>query len=45
MLAYQSQNDLLNIDDQIVNPKYVYQSINVNSQMKAIYGGADFETA
>ncbi|PCS24020.1 TraM recognition domain-containing protein [Candidatus Enterovibrio escicola] len=45
VLAYQSQNDLLNIEDQTVNPKYVYQSINVNSQIKAIYGGADFETA
>ncbi|WP_019281327.1 TraM recognition domain-containing protein [Vibrio anguillarum] len=45
VLAYQSQNDLLNIDDQTVNPKYVYQSINVNSQIKAVYGGADFETA
>lgn len=45
VLAYQSQNDLLNIDDKTVNPKYVHQSINVNSQIKAVYGGADFETA
>lgn len=45
VLAYQSQNDLLNIDDKSVNPKYVHQSINVNSQIKAVYGGADFETA
>jgi len=44
-LAYQSQNDLLNLDDKTVNPKYIYQSINVNSQIKAVYGGADFETA
>ena len=45
VLAYQSQNDLLNIDDTTVNPKYVHQSINVNSQIKAVFGGADFETA
>ena len=45
VLAYQSQNDLLNIDDKTVNPKYVHQSINVNSQIKAVYGGADYETA
>jgi hypothetical protein len=45
VLDYQSQNDLLNIDDKTVNPKYVHQSINVNSQIKAVYGGADFETA
>lgn len=44
-LAYQSQNDLLNVDDSSLNPKYVHQSINVNSQIKAVYGGADFETA
>lgn len=45
VLAYQSQNDLLNLDDKSVNPKYIHQSINVNSQIKAVYGGADFETA
>ena len=45
VLAYQSQNDLLNIDDKTVNPKYIHQSINVNSQIKAVYGGSDFETA
>ena len=45
VLAYQSQNDLFNIDDKTVDPKYVYQSINVNSQIKAVYGGADYETA
>jgi TraM recognition site of TraD and TraG len=45
VLAYQAQNDLLNIDDKTVNPKYIHQSINVNSQIKAIYGGADYETA
>lgn len=45
ILAYQSQEDLLNIDDKTVNAKYVHQSINVNSQIKAVYGGADFDTA
>lgn len=45
VLAYQSQKDLLNLDDKSVNAEYVYQSINVNSQIKAVYGGADFDTA
>lgn len=45
VLSYQSQQDLLNLDDKTVNPKYIHQSINVNSQIKAIYGGSDFETA
>lgn len=44
-LAYQSQNDLLNLQDKTVSGAYVYNSINVNSQIKAIYGGADAETA
>ncbi|MFO1388294.1 type IV secretion system DNA-binding domain-containing protein [Cellvibrio sp.] len=45
VLAYQSQNDLLNLDDNSVNGNYIHQSINVNCQLKAVYGGADFETA
>lgn len=45
VLAYQSQDDLLNLDDKSVNPKYVHHSINVNSQIKAVHGGADFDTA
>lgn len=45
VLAYQSQSDLLSLDDKSVNPKYVHHSINVNSQLKAVYGGADYETA
>lgn len=40
-LAYQSQNDLLNLDDKTVDGKYVHNSINTNCQLKAIYGGAD----
>ena len=44
-LAYQSPSDLLNLDDKTINSKYIYQSINVNSQIKAIYGGADYDTA
>jgi hypothetical protein len=45
VLAYQSQNDLLALEDQTVNSKYIYQSINVNSQIKMVYGGADADTA
>lgn len=45
VLAYQSQDDLLNLDDKSVNARYVHHSINVNSQIKAVYGGADYETA
>ena len=45
ILAYQSQNDLLNLEDRGLNAKYIYQSINVNSQLKAVYAGADRETA
>ena len=45
ILAYQSQNDLLNLEDRTLNPRYIYQSINVNSQLKAVYAGADQETA
>ena len=45
ILAYQSQNDLLNLEDRGINAKYIYQSINVNSQLKAVYAGADRETA
>lgn len=45
VLAYQSQNDLLNLDDSSVNGNYIHQSINVNCQLKTVYGGADFETA
>lgn len=45
ILAYQSPDDLLNVDDKTINSRYVAQSINVNSQIKAIYGGSDFDTA
>lgn len=45
VLAYQSQNDLLALEDATVNSKYIYQSINVNSQIKMVYGGADADTA
>lgn len=45
ILAYQSQNDLLNLEDRMLNARYVYQSINVNSQIKAVYASADQETA
>ena len=45
VLAYQSQKDLLNVDDKTINARYVEQSINVNTQMKLFYGGADSDTA
>lgn len=43
--AYQSINDLLNPDDKTLDGRSILQSINVNSQVKAVYGGADFDTA
>lgn len=42
---YQSIKDLLAPDDITINGQALLQSINVNSQLKAIYGGADSETA
>jgi type IV secretory pathway TraG/TraD family ATPase VirD4 len=45
VLAYQSQEDLLSVDDKSLNPKYVYNSVNVNCQLKVVHGGADIETA
>lgn len=43
--AYQSMKDIEQPDDATLNGKSLAQSININSQVKAIYGGADFETA
>lgn len=43
--AYQSINDLLNPDDKTLNGRSLLQSVNVNSQVKAVYGGADYDTA
>ncbi|WP_018694134.1 type IV secretory system conjugative DNA transfer family protein [Algicola sagamiensis] len=43
--AYQSPSDLENTDDVNLNGKTLRHSVDVNSQIKAIYGGADFETA
>ena len=45
VLAYQSQNDLLNLNDKTANAQYVYHSINVNCQLKLVHGGADADTA
>ena len=45
VLAYQSINGLLNTDDKNLNPRYINQSINVNSQLKLVYGGKDYATA
>lgn len=43
--AYQSPEDLVNTDDININGRALKQSMDVNSQIKAVYGGADFETA
>ena len=45
ILMYQSILDLTAPDDTTLNGKALLQSVNVNSQLKAIYGGADPETA
>lgn len=42
---YQSILDLLAPDDNNLNGHSVLQSVNSNSQLKAVYGGADSETA
>jgi len=43
--AYQSTKDLLAPDDRTLNGQALFQSINTNSQIKAVYGGAEFDTA
>lgn len=43
--AYQSMKDIEQPDDTTLNGKSLAQSININSQIKAVYGGADFDTA
>lgn len=43
--AYQSINDLKAPDDVNLDGEVVLQAVNVNSQCKLIYGGADVETA
>lgn len=43
--AYQSPDDLLNIEDDDIDGKSLQHSMNINSQIKAIYGGADYELA
>lgn len=45
ILMYQSILDLTAPDDTTLNGRALLQSVNVNSQLKAIYGGADPETA
>jgi hypothetical protein len=42
---YQSILDLRSPDDVNLDGESILQSVNVNSQLKLIYGGADFETA
>lgn len=43
--AYQSINDLRTPDDINLDGETILQAVNVNSQLKLIYGGADVETA
>ncbi|WP_299945700.1 type IV secretion system DNA-binding domain-containing protein [uncultured Microbulbifer sp.] len=45
VLGYQSLDDLLNPDDKTLNGQALKQSVNINSQIKAVYGGSDFQTA
>ncbi|MDQ3235634.1 MAG: TraM recognition domain-containing protein, partial [Pseudobdellovibrionaceae bacterium] len=45
VLTYQAPTDLLNLPDVTMNGAYVLNSINTNSQVKIVYGGADEETA
>lgn len=44
-LAYQSPDDIVNTDDKTIDGKAISQSININSQLKAIYGGKNYEVA
>ncbi|MFP0259588.1 type IV secretory system conjugative DNA transfer family protein [Acinetobacter baumannii] len=45
VLAYQSPDDIVNTDDKTIDGRAISQSINTNSQLKAIYGGKNFEVA
>lgn len=42
---YQSPNDLKFPDDKTLDGNALLQSMNINSQIKLIYGGADYDTA
>lgn len=44
-LAYQSLSDTLSPDDQRLNGRSLTDSININCQLKTIYGGSHPETA
>lgn len=44
-LAYQSLSDTLSPDDQRLNGRSLTDSININCQLKSIYGGSHPETA
>lgn len=45
VLAYQSEEDLINVEDININGHALQHSIDVNSQIKAIYGGSNYQTA
>lgn len=45
VLMYQSILDLKNVDDVNVDGNALLQSVNINSQLKLVYGAKDFETA
>jgi hypothetical protein len=44
ILAYQSKNDVRNLNDQTLDAESIQQSINVNCQLKLIYGSQDPDT-
>jgi hypothetical protein len=44
-LAYQSDKDMTALEDKSINTDYVYNGVNVNCQIKLIYGGWDSNTA
>ena len=44
ILAYQAKNDVRNLQDKSLNAESIAQSINVNCQLKLIYGSQDPDT-
>lgn len=44
-IAYQSDQDMKSLEDQSINADYIYNAVNVNAQIKLVYGGWDHATA
>lgn len=44
VIAYQAKNDVRNLTDRTLDAKSIDQSININCQLKLIYGSLDPET-